>query len=640
MLSRIWILVVGVIASTLCVVSGQAPIKSESFDVKEHYTKFEHAIPMRDGKKLFTSIYVPKDTTQRYPFLLMRTPYSVGPYGVDQYRPRLGPTEAFDRAGYIFVLQDVRGRNLSEGTFVEMRPHNPSPKTDADVDESTDTNDTVEWLLKNVENHNGKVGIWGISYPGFYTSASIINSHPAIKAASPQAPMTNLFKGDDSYHGGAFMLGANFTFYNGFRPQEGPGLPPKNRPTLDWGVADSYDFFLKMGPLANSEKLYFKGSNFLWSDQIRHTTYDSFWKDRDISQQLKNIKCAVLIVGGWFDAEDLAGPFLSYEAVKKNNPNIFTGLVVGPWSHGGWSRLDGKRLGRVNFHSKTGDHYRSRIIFPFFEQHLKGKGDAKLKEATVFETGTNIWREYTSWPAPNTEKKTLYFQANGKLSFDPPTDPALAFDEYVSDPSKPVPYIHYAATGVPREYMVSDQRFASKRPDVLVYQSEPLANDITIAGPIFPRLHVSTTGTDSDFVVKLIDVYPSDYQAPANPGDNPQPQTDVELPVETMNDYQQLVRGEPFRGKFRNSMEKPEPFEPGKVTAVNFDMPDINHTFRRGHRIMVHVQSSWFPLVDLNPQTFVNIPDARPSDFQKAQQRIYRTQKESSGLEVSVLKAR
>jgi putative CocE/NonD family hydrolase len=615
-----------------------AQAKPEPFELKEHYTKYEHFIPMRDGKKLFTSIYVPKDSSHPYPFLLQRTPYSVAPYGVDQYRTRLGPTEAFERSGYIFVLQDVRGRYLSEGTFVEMRPHIDHPQSTADVDESTDTYDTVEWLLQHVPNNNGRVGIWGISYPGFFTSASIIDSHPAIRAASPQAPMTDLFMGDDAYHGGAFMLLANFGFYNFFKPRAEPGLPPRIREPFDWGAADAYDFFLKMGPLTNADKSYFKGKNFLWNDQVKHTTYDSYWQARDLSRHMKNIKCAVLVVGGWFDAEDLAGPFRTYHAVKKNNPGIFDGLVIGPWSHGGWARFEGQRFGRITFNGKTGDYYRQHILYPFFEQYLKGKPDARLKEATVFETGTNVWRQYSAWPPAGAEKRTLYFHANGKLSFHPPEEDNEAFDEYVSDPRKPVPYVSYAATSVPQEYMVSDQRFAAKRPDVLVYETGPLDADLTVAGPVCPRLHVSTSGTDSDFVVKLIDVYPADYQPspPASPQQQ-QLRRDVPLPDETMNDYQQLVRGEPFRGKFRNSFEHPEPFTPGQVTALSFEMPDVNHTFRRGHRIMVQVQSSWFPLVDLNPQTFVNIPEARPADFRKATQRIYRSRSMPSGIVVAVL---
>ena len=614
---------------------GSAQARPESFSIKEHYTKYEYRIPMRDGKKLFTSVYVPKDNGHPYPFLMTRTPYSVGPYGVDQFRQRLGPSEAFDRAGYIFVFQDVRGRFLSEGTFLEMRPHIDNPKTNADVDESTDTFDTVEWLLKHVPNNNGRVGIWGISYPGFFTSASIIDSHPAIKAASPQAPMTDLFMGDDAYHGGAFMMLANFDFYGFFKPQAEPMLPAKSRETFDWGAADAYDFFLKMGPLANADKRYFKGSNPLWNDQVSHSTYDSYWHARDLSRHMKNIKCAVLTVGGWFDAEDLSGPFKTYHAISKNNPGTFSGLVIGPWSHGGWGRFEGARLGRVEFGPKTAEYYRERIVFPFFENYLRGSGEAKLPEVSVFETGSNVWRQYPVWPPAKAQSRTLYFHSDGRLSFDPPAEKNQAFDEYVSDPHRPVPYIGYGSTSVPQEYMASDQRFAAKRPDVLVYETEPLENDVTIAGPVSPHLYVSTSGTDSDWVVKLIDVYPVEYPEPDNRP--PQARTDVALPVDSMSEFQQLVRGEPFRGKFRNSFERPEPFKPGEMTQVNFEMPDINHTFRRGHRIMVQVQSSWFPLVDLNPQTFVDIPNASPADFKKATERVYRAAGAASGVMVSVM---
>jgi putative CocE/NonD family hydrolase len=614
-----------------------APANPPQFDVRQHYTKFEYFIPMRDGKRLFTSIYVPKEASHSYPFLMLRTPYSVAPYGVDQYRTHLGPSEAFDHAGYIFVFQDVRGRYMSQGTFVEMRPHIDHPKSNSDVDESTDTYDTVEWLLKHIPNNNGRVGIWGISYPGFFTSASIIDSHPAIKAASPEAPMTDLFLNDDAYHNGAFMLDANFSFYVQFKPRGEPGPPPKERQEFDYNDTDAYDFFLRMGPLSNANNLYLHNESFLWNDQVSHDTYDQYWQARDLSRHMHGIKCAVLTVGGWFDAEDLSGPFKTYHAIEKNNPGIFNALVVGPWVHGGWARLKGERLGRVEFGSPTGDYYREHIVFPFFEQYLKGGTDAKLPEAYVFETGTNVWRQYPAWPPANAQPRTLYFRPNGKLSFDPRTEQQQSFDEYVSDPAHPVPFVGYAALYVPQEYMDSDQRFASKRTDVLTYQTDPLQEDVTIVGPVSPRLHVSTSGTDSDFDVKLIDVYPVDYPEKTEEERERPQRTDVTMPVEAMGGYQQLVRGEPMRGKFRNSWEHPEPFTPNQVTAVNFEMPDINHTFRRGHRIMVQVQSSWFPLTDLNPQTFINIPDAKPSDFQKATERVYRSAQAPSGVQVLVL---
>jgi putative CocE/NonD family hydrolase len=613
---------------------------SPEFDVKEHYTKYEYRVPMRDGVHLFTAVYVPKDGSQAYPFLINRTPYSVAPYGVDQYRARLGPSADFDKAGYIFVLQDVRGRYMSEGTFVEMRPHIDNKKSSQDVDDSSDLYDTIDWLLKNVPNNNGKAGIWGISYPGFYTSASMIDSHPALKAASPQAPMTDLFKGDDAYHGGAFMLAANFGFYAFFQPQANPQLPPKVRMPFDFGTPDGYQFFLKAGTLQNLSNLL-GPQQALWLDQVHHDTYDDYWKARNLAAHTKNIHCAVLTVGGWFDAEDLQGPFTLFHAIDRDDPEIFNALVVGPWVHGGWARYDGDHLGRVGFAANTGDYYRKNILFPFFEQYLKGIGNAKLPKAYVFETGTNVWRQYPAWPPKNTQTKTLYFHPNGVLSFDPPQEPAAAYDEYVSDPAKPVPFVNYVAQEVPQEYMLSDQRFAASRPDVLTYQTEVLQEDVTIVGPVSPRLFVSTSGTDSDWDVKLIDVYPPDYpqskQDEPRPEEKGKPQTDVPAPPFVMGGYEQLVRGEPFRGKFRHSFETPEPFVPGKVEEVSFAMQDVNHTFRRGHRIMVQIQSTWFPLTDRNPQTFLNIPDAKPSDFVSATQHVYHSQGQASGIETNVL---
>ena len=633
------ILLVGLISICGSLFAQTRP-EAPDYDVKEHYTKYEFRVPMRDGAKLFTSVYVPKDRSRPYPILISRTPYSVAPYGVDQYRPQLGPSPDFDRAGYIFVFQDVRGRFMSEGTFTEMRPHIDAKKSNKDVDDSSDLYDTIDWLLKNIPNNNGKAGIWGISYPGFFTSASIIDSHPALKAASPQAPMTDLFMGDDAYHGGAFMLAANFGFYAFFKPQSNPELPPKNRAPFDYGTPDGYQFFLDAGSLAHlAVKL--TGDPNLWLDQVHHNTYDDYWKARNLAPHMKNIHCAVLTVGGWFDAEDLQGPFSTFHAIDKYNSGTFNALVIGPWVHGGWYRYDGNHLGRVTFASNTGDYYRKNILFPFFEQHLRGKEDAKLPKAYVFETGTNVWRQYSSWPPEKAQQKTLYFHANGGLSFDPPGNESPAFDEYISDPNKPVPFVDYLSQSVPQEYMVSDQRFAASRTDVLSYQTGVLQEDVTMTGPVSPHLFVSTTGTDSDWDIKIIDVYPPDY--PQSKFDEPRPEErdrprmDVLPPSFTMGGYQQLVRGEPFRGKFRHSFEKPEPFTPGKTEEVDFTMQDINHTFRRGHRIMVQVQSSWFPLTDRNPQTFVNIPDAQPSDFVKATQRLFHNKTQASGIATNVL---
>ena len=636
---RTWSLVLSLMFAAGTVLA-QARQEVPDFDVKEHYTKYEYRIPMRDGVHLFTSIYVPKDASRRYPFLIDRTPYSVSPYGVDQYRTQLGPSPEFDRSGYIFVFQDVRGRYMSEGQFVEMHPHIDNKRSKNDVDDASDLYDTIDWLLKNIPNNNGNAGIWGISYPGFFTSASIIDSHPALKAASPQAPMTNLFMGDDAYHGGAFMLAANFGFYAFFKPQENPQLPSKASVPFEFGTKNGYDFYLNAGSIGNLSKLL-QGKSALFDDQMQHNTFDDYWKARDLAPHMKNIHCAVLTVGGWFDAEDLQGPFSTFHAIDNNNPGIFNALVVGPWVHGGWGRYDGEHLGRAEFASSTGEFYRKNILFPFFEQYLKGAADAKLPKAYVFETGTNVWRRYSAWPPKGAAYKTLYLHANGGLSFDPPGAEAATYDEYVSDPAKPVPFVNYTAQNVPQEYMVSDQRFASSRPDVLVYQTPVLQEDITVAGPISPKLFVSTTGTDSDWDVKLIDVYPEDYpdsklDAP-KPEDRDKPRKDVPPPSFTMAGYQQLVRGEPFRGKFRHSWEKPEPFTPGKVEELSYTFQDVDHTFRRGHRIMVQIQSSWFPLTDRNPQTFVNIPYAKPSDFVKATERVYHSKEQASGIAVQVL---
>jgi uncharacterized protein len=581
---------------------------------RSHYTKYDYRIPMRDGVKLFTSVYVPKDASVAYPIMMQRTPYSIAPYGIDNYRAVLGPSDLFTKEGFIFVYQDVRGRYLSEGKFIDV----PTHKLDA-VDESTDTYDAIDWLIKNVPNNNGKVGISGISYPGFYAAFALINSHPALKAVSPQAPMGDVGNGDDAYHNGAFYLAANFGFYTGFKPRKDEPERPQRGERFEFGTADQYQFYLRMGTLANGNEKFFKNANPYYTDLLKHPDYDDFWQGRALAPHMKNVKPAVLFVGGWFDAEDLAGPLKLFRSVEKNGSESPNTIVMGPWPHGGWSRGDGEKLGNLQFGSKTGEYFREKIELPFFVKHLKGKGDAPYPKAWVFETGTGQWQRFDAWPPKGATEKTLYLNAGGKLSFE--TGPATApFEEYVSDPAKPVPVIGEIGQGMASDYMTHDQRFASTRPDVLVYQTEVLDRDITIAGPVTPSLQLSTSGTDSDFVVKLIDVFPEDY--PEHDGVH-------------MGGYQQLVRGEPFRGKFRNSMSKPEPFVPNQATKLEFVMPDVCHTFRPGHRIMVQIQSSWFPLTDRNPQVFANIPMANPVDFQKATERIFR----GSGLNVFVMGA-
>jgi putative CocE/NonD family hydrolase len=616
----------------------QGSLPNEEEFIKTHYAKFEYRIPMRDGVKLFVSVYTPQAGAFKdqgpYPFLMTRTPYSCAPYGEDQMPKRLGVSPELLESGYIFVCGDARGRYQSEGEFQEMTPHIDDKKSNKDVDDSSDMYDTVEFLLKHVANNNGKVGITGISYPGFYTSASIIDSHPAIKAASPQAPMTNLFFNDDGYHGGAFMLSGNYGFYVFFKPQKNP-TKRETHEAFDFGTPDSYKFYLKAGPTGNLDKA-FAGSNFLFHDQLVHTTYDEYWKKRDLSLHMKNVHAAVMTVGGWFDAEDLSGPFKTFHAIDAFNPGAVNTLVVGPWTHGGWSLWDGDKLGDVNFGSKTGVFFRSQIQFPFFEKYLKGKDEAALPKAYVFETGSNVWKKYDAWPPKTAEVKTLYFRAGGGLSFTAPVEKA-GVDEYVSDPAHPVPFVNYTTDTIPQRYMDDDQRFASRRPDVLSYETEPLTEDVTIAGPVRPKLKVASTGTDADFVVKLIDVYPNDYPDP--PSDAVGKRVLGSAPI-LMGGYEQLVRGEPMRAKFRDSWEKPTPLTPGKMASVNAEMPDVNHTFRAGHRIMVQVQSSWFPLVDRNPQTFVDIPFAKPEQFVKATESVYRSVDAASGVEVLVVPQR
>ena len=594
--------------------------------VKSTYTKYEYRIPMRDGKRLFTAVYVPKDQAKTYPILLNRTPYSCKPYGVDQYRENLGPSQLFGKAGYIFVYQDVRGRWMSEGEFVDMRPQLSANRGPQEFDESTDTWDTIDWLVKNVRNHNGKVGMAGISYPGFYTSAGMIDAHPALVACSPQAPIVDWFVGDDWHHNGALQLPHVFNFMakNGHvRPEPTKKIDHK----FDHETPDGYDFFLRLGALPNADSQYYKGDVPFWNEVMKHGNYDDFWKARNLRPHLKQIRPAVMTVGGWFDAENLFGALETYKQIESASPTTNNVLVMGPWVHGGWSGGDGEVLGHVSFNAKTAVFYREQIEFPFFEFHLKGEGKAIHPEAWVFETGTNVWRQYDSWPPKNFSPKSFYLTSGGRLSSEPPkqTDPESNYDEYPSDPAKPVPYLDKVTINMAPEYMTADQRHASRRPDVLVYQTDILENDTMVSGPIEVELHVSTSGTDSDWVVKLIDVYPNDYP---DPKENP---TGVK-----MGGYQQLIRGDVFRGKFRKSFEKPEPFVPNQPDKVKFTIPDICHVFRPGHRMMVQIQSTWFPLIDRNPQTFVDIYTAKPSDFQKATQRVFRTTTMPSRITVRV----
>ena len=595
--------------------------------IRSHYSKFEYRIPMRDGIKLFTAVYIPNDRSKKYPILMMRTPYSIAPYGADQYKSWLGPHEKFEKEGYIFAYQDVRGRLMSEGEFINMRPHNPKKKSDRDVDESTDTFDTIEWLINNIDNNNGKVGQWGISYPGFFCSAGMIDTHPALKAVSPQAPISDWFW-DDFHHHGAFFLSASFGFYSNFA-QERDGLTTENPESFDYETPDAYRFFLDLGPLKNVNDRHFEKKIDFWNKMTEHPNYDQFWQSRNILPHLKNINSAVMVVGGWYDAEDLYGIFNTYQAVERNNPGNYNILVVGPWAHGGWRSGGGKTLGDAYFGFSTAEFYRENIILKFFNHFLKeDSGEIDLPEALVFETGANRWRSFDTWPPEKLTNREMYFHTKNMLSFDRPEEKKDARDTYISDPAKPVPYTADISGFWPRNYMAEDQRFAANRPDVLGYKTEVLEEDITFAGPLTANLWVSTTGTDSDWIVKLIDIYPNKI---------PDGQKSADMPDREA--YQLMVRSEVFRGRFRESYEHPKPFVPDQVTPVSFELQDVLHTFKRGHRIMIQIQSTWFPMVDRNPQKYVpNIFKADENDFITVTNTVYRSKDYPSRIEVGILR--
>jgi len=616
------------LGAALGFLSAAAQSSQDSLYIREHYTKIEKYITMRDGVRLFTSIYMPKDQSVKYPILMTRTPYNVGPYGENEYKRTLGQNMLLAKDGFIFVYQDVRGRWMSEGKFVDVRPDIDNKKTNKDVDESSDTYDTIDWLIKNLPNNNGKVGIEGISYPGFYSTASLPNAHPALKAVSPQAPVTDWFIGDDFHHNGALFVMDAFAFMTGFGvPRPVPITPAQFKNGIKFKEADNYKFYLNLGALPNYKKHYFGDSVKFWDNMMAHPNYDWFWKGMNIRPHLKKLTPATMVVGGFFDAEDAFGAQQVFKAIEKQNPPAHKNmLVLGPWFHGGWERGDGEIFGDQNFGSKTSQYFRENLELPFFKYYLKGEGSLDLPKASIFISGSNQWHKFNEWPPKNTVEKTLYFGSNGKLSFAAQKTQTASFDEYVSDPNSPVPYQDGIQARRTREYMLDDQRFAERRPDVKTYQTDVLQDDITLTGPVIADLFASTSGTDADFIVKLIDVFPDDYPAPA-----PNPKN------VTMAGYEMLVRGEVFRGKFRNSFEKPEPFVPGKVTEIKYNLPDVAHTFRKGHRIMIQVQNSWFPLVDRNPQKFENINQAKDADFQKATIRIYHDDAALSNVKVTVL---
>ena len=616
-------------------ISGAQTNSLDSAWIRDNYDKWERMIPMRDGKKLFTAIYIPKDASDKHPILMRRTPYSSAPYGEGNFPDAFWNSyyRLYLRENYIIVVQDVRGRYMSEGEFVDVRPFNPAKKG-AEIDEASDTYDAVDWLIKNVPSNNGNVGVFGISYPGFYATMAALSGHPAVKAVSPQAPVTDWFMGDDFHHNGAFMLMDGFNFYSGFGK-------PRPMPTTGGAAGyriqgqDNYNFYLQTGTLKDFARLMGDSIQF-WKDLYAHPNLDDWWKVRNTRNFVQHIPTATntLIVGGQFDAEDVFGAWNLYKAIETKTKNN-NKLVMGPWFHGQWGgRGDGSNLGNVRFGAKTSEWYQNNIEVPFFNYHLKGKGDLyKLAEATVFFSGENTWKQFNQWPSAAAQTTSLYLQPNGGLAWSKPTV-SNAFSQYTSDPAKPVPYTEDVHLSRTREYMTDDQRFAARRPDVLVFETDVLVADVTLAGPIDANLFTAISTTDADFVVKVIDVFPDTFRYIDYA---PQPNRSIGGSY-PMGGYQMLVRGEVMRGKFRKSFENPSPFVPNKVEEVSFYLPDVAHTFKKGHRIMVQIQSSWFPLVDRNPQKFVNIYEASASDFQKADIKIYHNSQYPSNIRVSVLK--
>ncbi len=600
---------------------------ADSVWVMNNYYKMERSIPMRDGVKLFTSMYIPKDTMHKHPILMMRTPYSCEPYGEKKFKRFWHiPYMQYLKEGYIMVTQDVRGKYMSEGTFVDIRPFIKDKKTNKDIDEASDTYDAIDWLIKNVPGNNGKVGIFGISYPGFYSTMAALSGHPALKAVSPQAPVTDWFMGDDTHHKGVFFIMDEFDFDISFGAPR-TGLMDHDTDITEVPGDDNYELYLKLGTYSEISKKYHGDSIGFWKELVNHPDYDDWWKARDPRRVLENLKPAIMVTGGLFDAEDLYGTFGTYQAIKKQSPATSCKLVEGPWFHGGWARSRGERLGNVWFGSRTADFYMKNIELPFFNYYLKGEGDvSKQADATIFVTGEDQWNLFAEWPPKNVAPTNLYFHANGKLSFDKPTTDEST-DSYISDPMKPVPYTQDVHRDRTVAYMCDDQRFASRRTDVLTYETDTLQQKITLTGPIIADLLTSITTTDADFVVKVIDVFPDNFKYPDS--------AKVDYP---MGGYQMLVRAEIMRGRYRNSFEKPEPFTPGKISEVKYELPDVAHTFLPGHRIMIQIQSTWFPLADRNPQQFINPYTSQTKDFIKSTISIYHNQVNASKVVLPVLK--
>lgn len=594
--------------------------------IRANYTKFEYQIPMRDGTKLFTAVYSPKDKSTDYPMMMQRTPYRVAPYGSDKYKTRLGPDAQFEKDGFIFVFQDVRGKFMSEGKYVNMRPQDAHQRKGSAVDDATDTYDTIEWLVNNVKNNNGKVGMWGTSYPGYYTSVAGIKSHKALKAISPQAPIADWFF-DDFHRNGAFVVPMAFLFFDTFDKQL--DKPQAHWPKgMDKATPDGYDFFLKLGPLSNVNKNYFHGERPFWNELTEHPNYDEYWQSRNVLPHLNKVKPATLVVGGWYDTEDLYGPLSTYQAMSKNNKKEHIKMIMGPWYHGQWNRGKGDSLGEADFGFDTSKWFQKNVLLPFFNHHLKGKKNPKLASATMFETGSNRWREFEQWPPKKADQQQYYLGAKQTLTTQKASadSQALSFSEYVSDPNKPVPHSANISRGWDRPYMVEDQRFSARRSDVLVFETPVMEQDMTIAGAIDLNLWFSTSQTSADVVVKLVDVFPA-IDVNDNKVDNEK------------GNRHELVRWGVIRGRFRDSMSEPKPFVANQPTPVNFELYDVLHTIKRGHKLQIQIQSSMFPFIDRNPQNYVdNIFNATESDFVKANHKIYHSAKHPSVIKFKTIK--
>ncbi|ANI88510.1 X-Pro dipeptidyl-peptidase [Arachidicoccus ginsenosidimutans] len=591
--------------------------------VRTHYTKHEYMIPMRDGVKLFTAVYTPKDTAKSYPFMMERTCYSVAPYGEDKYPYSLGPSPDFTTEGFIFVYQDVRGKHHSEGNWTEITPFIENKKG-AQHDEASDTYDAVDWLIKNIPHNNGKVGVWGISYPGFFATNAALAGHPAIKAVSPQAPVTNWFLGDDTHHNGALFLMDEFDFDYWFA--NSTNGPNKDKmPPLNAKFSDNYQFYLNMKTVPRANELYYHHLVPFWDTILMHPNYDEWWQARDIRRFMSNVKPATLVVGGFYDAEDQWGAMNTYESIEHKNANNQNTLIMGPWYHGGWASGNMDHLGDIPFGFNTSKWFQKNIQFPFFMHYLKDAPLPHLPEALLYDVGLNQWDSFSEWASKDIVPAKLYFNENNAVTFTPPTA-TNSYDEYISDPNKPVPYQGGIKADRGVTYMDDDQRFASQRPDVLAFETPVLDSDVTLAGEVAANLYVSVSGTDADFIVKLIDVSPdtaSNYR--------------IDNKIVPAGGYQALVRAEVMRGKFRNSFSKPEPFVPNKPTLVKFHVPDVLYTFKKGHKIMLQVQSSWFPLLDMNPQVFEDIYKAKPEDFKKATIRLYHQKDLPSNIQLGIL---